>query len=432
MYIGVYIYMTKYSYKNMKHIINDDLFKSGIIFMIGSISVALLNYLYHVFMGRMLGPAEYGILGSLFAIIYLSTFSSNTFNRVISKYAAEFKGKNKDGCLKKLITRGFYKISLYGLIFLFVYILLTPYIAEFMNLNNTIGLIIVGVIGYFSILGSVITGALNGLQKFIWQNSLSFVSAALKLGFALLLVYLGFGVHGALIAVIIGAIVLLFIGAYSLRKEIKINGDSFNSKEIYLYAVPVFLSAILPLLLITFDQILVKHFFSSIDAGYYAAAGNIAKIIWFGSGFLVSALFPKIVMDKSRGKDASKLLTKGLIYTSFLVLIGVGIYFATPRLIVLAIYGSDYLPITAFIGMFGLALGLYSITQVFIVYNLAVEKYKFLWILLFGFLFEVAGIAIFHSSLSDIIKISLLAESFILAAMFVYNRKEIFNNDGHK
>lgn len=263
----------------------------------------------------------------------------------------------------------------------------------------------------------------------MWQNSLSFVSAVLKFGFALLLVYLGFGVHGALIAVIIGVIVMLIVGMYSLRKEINgVKSEKFDSKEIYLYAIPVLLSAVLPLLLITFDQILVKHFFSSVDAGYYAAAGNIAKIIWFGSGFLVSALFPKIVSGKAQGKDVSKMLSKGLIYTSFLVLIGVGIYFATPRLIVLAIYGSDYLPIASLIGMFGLALGLYSITQVFIVYNLAVEKYKFLWILLLGFLLEVVGIAIFHSSLSDIIKISLLSESFILAMMLVYNRKEIFKN----
>lgn len=150
-------YMKSILKNGMENIMNDNLFKSGIIFMIGSISVAVLNYLYHVFMGRMLGPAEYGVLGSLFAIIYLTTFSSNTFNRVISKYAAEFKGKNKEGCIKRLITRGFYKISLYGLASLFVYILLTPYIAKFMNLEDTTGLIIVGVIGYFSILGAMIT-----------------------------------------------------------------------------------------------------------------------------------------------------------------------------------------------------------------------------------------------------------------------------------
>ena len=425
-------YMINIFKNDMKSITNDDLIRPGIIFMIGTISIAVLNYLYHIFMGRLLGPAEYGVLGSLFAIVYLTTFSSNTFNRVISKYAAEFKGKNKDGCMKRLITRGLYKISLYGLIVLFAYILLTPYIAKFMNLEDTAGLIIVGIIGYFSILGAVITGALNGLQMFLWQNSLSFISAVLKFGFALLLVYLGFGVHGALIAIVIGVVVMLLVGAYSLKKEIiGVKSENFKSKKIYLYAVPVFLSSILPLLLITFDQILVKHYFSSVDAGYYAAAGNIAKIIWFGSGFFVSVLFPKVVKLNAQGKKACKMLTKCLIYTSFLVLIGVGVYFTTPRLIVLAIYGSDYLPIASLVGMFGLALGLYSITQVFIVYNLAVEKYKFLWILLFGFLLEIIGIVLFNSSLSEIIKISLLTELFILGMMLIYNRKEIFKNGSH-
>jgi len=410
----------------LKKIRQDDLFRAGAIFMAGSISVAVLNYLYHVFMGRLLGPEEYGILGSLFAIVYLTTISSNTFNRVISKYAAEFKGKKQERKLKWMINRGLYKVSIYGMIALLIYIFLTPYIAEFMNLENTTGLIITGVIGYFSILGAVITGALNGLQKFVWQNSLSFISAVLKFGFALILVYLGFGVNGALAAIIIGVIVMLFIGGIVLKKESKgIEGEKFDSKKIYLYAIPVFLSAILPLLLITLDQILVKHYFSSVDAGYYAAAGNIGKIIWFGSGFLVSALFPKVANLTAQGKKAGKMLTKGLIYTSFLVLIGVGVYFATPRLIVLVIYGKEYLAITPLIGMFGLALGLYSITQVFIVYNLAVERYNFLWILLAGFLLEITGIAAFHSSLSDIIKISLLAEAFILVMMIIYNREDI-------
>ena len=55
----------------------DSLFFSGTIFLIGAISVAVLNYLYHLFMGRMLGPSDYGILGSLFALIYIKLLKTN-------------------------------------------------------------------------------------------------------------------------------------------------------------------------------------------------------------------------------------------------------------------------------------------------------------------------------------------------------------------
>ncbi len=408
----------------------DELVRAGGILFIGSLSVAILNYLYHVFMGRMLGPAEYGILGSLFAIIYLTTFAGNTFSRVTSKYSAEFKGKKQDAALRYLIKRGLFKVSVYGFILFIIYLFLIPSIAKFMNLDSYTGLIIVGAISYLSVLISVLTGALNGLEKFVWQNSLSFVSAVLKFGLAILFVYLGFGVNGALIALVIGIIIALFAGFWSLKDELKIKiTEKINTKEIYLYAIPVLIASVLPLMAITFDQILVKHFFSSTDAGHYAAAGNIAKIIWFGSGFLVSALFPKIVSRKAQGKDVSKLLTKGLIYTLFFVLIGVGVFFATPRLIVLIMYGSEYLDIVSLIGLFGLALGLFSINQVLIIYNLAVEKYKFLWIILTGIILQIIGILIFNSVLSDIVKITLLSQTFILIGMLIYNRKELFNGN---
>ena len=79
--------------KGFRYIAKDELIGSGAIFMVSAVFVAALNYLYHIFMGRLLGPSEYGVLGSLFAIVYLTTLSSNTLNRVVSKYAAEFEGR---------------------------------------------------------------------------------------------------------------------------------------------------------------------------------------------------------------------------------------------------------------------------------------------------------------------------------------------------
>src|SRR3989338_288780 len=148
--------MVKHVLKKMGDTISnlkqDELVRAGGIFFIGSLSVAVLNYFYHVFMGRMLGPAEYGVLGSLFAIIYLTTFAGNTFSRVTSKFSAEFKGKKQDIALKYLIKKGLLKVSFYGLISFVIYLSLVPFIAKFMNLDNYTGLIIVGVIGYLSLL----------------------------------------------------------------------------------------------------------------------------------------------------------------------------------------------------------------------------------------------------------------------------------------
>lgn len=407
----------------------DELLGSGMVFLVGSLLVSILNYVYHLAMGRMLGPYEYGILGSLFAIVYLSTYAGTTFNRVTSKYSAEFKAKKQKSSLGYLMKGGLFKISLWGFLLLVLYLLLVPSIAIFMNLDDYTGLVLVGVIGYISIVGAIITGVLNGLQRFIWQNSLSFVSALLKFSVAVILVSIGWGVSGALGGVIIGSFMVLILGLWVLRDLFKINIiKKPNTREIYLYALPVLIASVLPLLAITLDQVLVKHLFSSIEAGHYAAAGNIAKIIWFGSGFLVSAIFPKIVSGRAQSKNVSKLLVKSISYTSLLALIGAGFLMATPRLVVLVMYGSEYLDIVSYVGLFGLAMGLFSINQVFITYNLAVEKYNFLWIIFTGIVLQIIGIFMFHSTLSDIVKILLLSQLFVLIGMFLYNKKELFNN----
>jgi O-antigen/teichoic acid export membrane protein len=410
---------------------NDELVKSGSIFLIGSLLVAVLNYLYHLFMGRMLGPEEYGVLGSLFAIVYLVTFAGATFNKVISKFTAELRSMRKEAALKYLIINGLLKITIFSSIIFIVYLLFIPLIAKFMHLTDYIGLVIVGLIAFLSILMSILIGALNGMEKFVWQNGLSLITTAIKFSLALLLVHLGFGPNGALIAIGIGILVVIGISFWPLKNELTTKvSKKIQTRNVYLYAIPVLLASVLPIVAITFDQVLVKHFFTSIDAGFYAAAGNIAKIIWFGSGFLVSAIFPKIVSRKAKGKDTSRLLIKSLIYTSFLAFIGVGILSATPRLIVLLMYGKEYLEIVPIVGLFGVALGVFSINQILIAYNLAMQKYGFLWYILIGLILQIVGMILFHSVLSDIIKILLLSQILIMGSMLIHNKKE-FSKNGH-
>jgi O-antigen/teichoic acid export membrane protein len=409
----------------------DELVRSGGIFLVGSLLVAILNYLYHLFIGRMLGPEEYGVLGSLFAIVYLVTFAGATFNKVISKFTAELRGMKQEAALKYLIINGLFKISLFSSIIFIIYLLFIPLIAKFMHLTDYTGLVIVGLIAFLSILMAVIVGALNGMQKFVWQNGLSLITTVLKFGVAILLVYLGFGADGALVAIIIGILAVLGISFWPLRKELTNKvAKKIPTHNVYLYAIPVLIASVLPIVAITLDQVLVKHFFTSIDAGFYAAAGNIAKIIWFGSGFLVAAIFPKIVSRKGKGKDTSRLLIKSLIYTSFLAFIGAGILSATPRLIVLLMYGKEYLEIVPMVGLFGVALGVFSINQILIAYNLAMQKYGFLWYILVGLILQIVGMILFHSVLSDIIKILLLSQILIMGSMLIHNKKE-FSKNGH-
>lgn len=75
--------------------------------MIGAIVGGFGNYLYHLLMGRMLGPADYGILVSLISIFSILGVPLSAVGLTIVKFVSAFNGKKETKAislfLKKLI-----------------------------------------------------------------------------------------------------------------------------------------------------------------------------------------------------------------------------------------------------------------------------------------------------------------------------------------
>jgi O-antigen/teichoic acid export membrane protein len=420
--------------KKYLNIINkeDGLIKSGLIFMVGSLLASAFNYLYHLLIGRMLGPSDYGTLGVLFSIIYIVMFSTGTFTKVLAKFTSEYNGNKNKKNIITLFRKSTKKISIYGFLLLIVYVIIAPLIQNFLKLDSVTGIIIVGAIAYLSLINAIFQGVLNGLEMFVWQNLSTVISTTLKLGLGTLLVYLGFGVNGALLGVLTGIIIGIIFAIISLFDYLfeKSANVSLDTKRIYNYIAPVFVATLISTAVITIDHLIVKHYFSSTDSGLYAAAGMIGKIIWFGSGFFAGAIFPKISKLVATGKNPVKLLQKSIMYTAILAVIGSTVFFIMPEFIVSLLYGVSYISIAPIIGLFGLSLGIYSIIQIMVVYNLAIEKHDFIWILLFGLVFEVIGIMNFHSNISNVVNV-LFFSNLLIMIMLLFNIK-IFQGDAHE
>ena len=420
----------------------DSLFAASTIFLIGTVIASLFNFLYQFWMIRSLSTSDLGVFGSLFKIVYIASFSTLAFTLTMSKFSAEYHGKGKS-LFKLLVRKSLFYIIIFGLVLLGIYLLLIPQIASFLKIDSYTGLVLVGIISYLSIISALIVGALNGIQKFVWQNISVTGSALLKFIFGIALVYLGFGVLGAIVALLIGVLMGILVAIVpifkSLKKteikqeiEEKPEKAEFSLRKVAKYFLIIFFILLIPTLMITFDQLLVKHYLTSEQAGLYFAAQMIGSVIWFGSGFLVGPLFPKVVSSHLEGKDTSRLLFKALTYTGFLIFIGCLVYFVIQTFIVSLIYGSAYLSIVPMIGIFGVAFGLYSLIQILLVYNIAKERYSIFWFVLIGFLIEMVGIYFFHNSIDEVIKIFFVANIFIMGSLLIYNWKEVFQSEFFK
>src|SRR3989338_69740 len=284
---------------------SDSLFKHSSI-MFSSIMIAnVFAYIFHIFMARSLGPALYGEFGSLLAIFMILAVPVGTIQTVITKYIARFHSRNEDGKVGSLIFSSIKKLFYYGL-FAFIFVsLLSPFIADFLHIDSSIPVIIVGLTVLFSVILPVNRGALQGLQKFNALAVNNVLEAVFRLLLGIVLVVLGFGVNGALLAFGLGYFIAFLIAFVSLKKYFDKRDGNINVKEIYKFTLPVFLAVLFINLIVNLPTVFIKHYYTAEFTGLWNVALTLARIILFVSSSISLVMFSKIssTSDETEKKD---------------------------------------------------------------------------------------------------------------------------------
>lgn len=191
-----------------------DLEKNAVTMLIATSGANVGNYLFHIYMGRHLGPSDYGILYSLVALLMIVSVPATTIQTVMTKYTAYFKTQNGYGKINTLFFGSLKRVSLYGVFGFLFFTLASGWITKYLRIPSRIPVIIVGIILLLLVILPVGRGVLQGLQKFIDLGLNLLSEVGLKLSCGIALVYLGHRVNGALTGFVSGALlglVLLFI-----------------------------------------------------------------------------------------------------------------------------------------------------------------------------------------------------------------------------
>ena len=403
---------------------NDKLLKHSLVMFISGLLTGFLNYVFQLYMGRALGPVDYGTLDVLFSIFYVLVAPSGTIQTIITKFVSDYKAQDEYGKVRKLISYSFKRILIYGSIFLVVYIILSSYIAEFLNISRVSLVMLMGVVLLLSFMTPVMNGVLAGLQKFNWLAASGVVLTFTKLVSGVLLVMFGFGVYGAVNALNIAAVFGLLLPLIPIWFLFEHEKKEIDGVKIFKYGFGALIITTMLMLLTNIDMVLVKHYFSSLESGYYAAASMLAKIIWFASGALIAVMFPKISSMFAKGEDTSSLLKNTMFYTSLVSGSIIAIYFIAPNFVVHLLFGEQY-KIAGLIGLFALGLGLFALNNVLVMYNLATNKFKCAYVLLSFLLMEILLIIFVHNSLIEVIKIVVVVNVLLFVSLLLYNRKEL-------
>lgn len=386
---------------------NDALLKHGLIMLAASAGGSVLNYLYQLFMGRMLGPEQYGIFGALISLAYVLTVPVQTIQIITTKSVSRLLATSRGNDLGFLIRHLGKKVALGSLLGMVTVVAASGVIADFFRIPSVIPIIVLGIAFFFQLLVPVVTGALLGLQRFVRLGANQIVNFGSKFVFGVALVALGLGVQGALAGMILGGALSLFLGAYFLRDVLGKAPAGHELPEASSYSFYTFLTFLLVTLFYNVDVMLVKRFFDSAQAGYYTAAATLAKAVFFGSVALAGAMFPKVSTwsETGNGEETIQLLKDALIYTGLLAGLGTLLFNLFPGFAVSLLYGSAYTESIGLVGLFSIGMLFFSLSYVLVLYQLALGRKAFVLLLALGALVEVAGIALFHATLWHVVMV---------------------------
>lgn len=397
-------------------------FSSSVIMIIGTNIVNLFNYVYHFLMGRMLGPSSYGELASLISLVGLLLIIPSSFGLAITRMVAtETKGSHIKQVLNKIIN----KALIFSFGFSALFFALTPIITDYLKISNVWSIVIAGLILTFSMLGFVYKSILQGLLRFGRFVSATIGETAVKLFLGVFLVYLSFGSPGALVAILIGSALGLILAKYYIGDFLKVDEKETVKrkylKELFLFSVPVTIYTVAQTSLFSADLILVKHFFPDFEAGLYAALSSLGKIILFGSGPVIFVMFPMVSQKFSNNEKYFKIFLLSLGFTVTVCSFVLALFYFFPDYIIRFSVGPSYLEASGTLFLFGIFMSLVSVSNLLVNLSLALKKIEVVILPAFAAIAQIILINFYHSSLLEVILISITVTSFLLAGLVIHN-----------
>jgi len=390
------------------------------ITVLGSLLAGFLGYLYHLLMGRLLGPSGYGVLASLLSLLYVFSVPTATFSLVATKFAADFKKSRQ--FLEKTEKKSF----LFSLLFFLFFGALTPLIASFLHLQALLPILLIGLclaLGFLvTFKGAILQGRLNFVPLAVGGTA----NAAIKLLLGIIFVYFGLGINGAILPMVIGAIFSYFYFQHFLtNKEVMVKEETsspkLTNKEIWDYTKPIFFFTLSFALLYSIDIIFARHFLAPQEAGWYGALSTLGKIIYFLVSPLSLVLFPMASRKKSQEEKSDRLFRFSFSLAILIAIFLTAVYFLFPNLILRIFYGEQFLPAATYLGLFGVFLSFYSLAYFLGNFMLSQEKTKLMAFLPFlALLLQVVLILFFHESILAILGASIFACGLLFLSFLVY------------
>jgi len=384
--------------------------RGAVSFLVATAGVNISNFLFHIVVSRLLGPAHYGAVGSILSILSLMAVPVGAAQLAVTQAVIGHTSNDQSFSLSRLIWRAF----LVGFIAMLAFAVLTPTIDRFLHLSSPLPLYLVGAWIPLATVGAVLQGALIGEYRFRAVAFAAFVGGGpIRLLFGAGMVLAGFGVTGAIVATIFGQAFSTGSLLFSARRKVRTQPQSSVVRTTKRDMTLSIASIGSYTALIGVDTFLARHFFSAETAGQYAAGAIAAHIALFVPGAIIAVTFPHLVSGEGTSVSSRKAFTQALKFTALLGILTAGLLTVLSSLVVHVLFGSSYTGAIAIVGLLAFASAVIGISSLFIYFHLARRSLIALtpWL---GVALAIILISLRHQTMTSVASIMLIVSLLTL------------------
>ena len=388
--------------------------RASLWLLMANLATGVLGYAYQIVMGRMLPPSDYGLLSAMVALGVILPVPLGAAMLILTRKFAEYRARGEGGRISHLwiLTRRWIIRSSIGVAFL--YLLLAPFIRDFLNVPALWPVYLMGAWMLVLIFAGGHTALLQGMQSFNWLSGGTLLSALVKIVISIVLVAAGYGIYGALLGLLLASLAmwLSFSSAsrdYRLAPPLK--GDHrFTMRDTW----PIVAATAAFTLMTQLDIVLVRHYFDSHEAGIYAAASTLGKAVMYLPGSIAIALFPMVAENDARSEGSAHLLMQAVLLVGTLSGCGTLLFLFFPGFLIQLFYGEAYASSAEVLRYFGFAM--LPMALVFVAEHFLIAKGRILFVYLFILVApaQVLAVSIFHAALLDVVKVMIACGSFLM------------------
>jgi len=388
----------------------------SLVLLAGSGLVGVTNLIYNVVTARLLGPTGFAHATAVYTLLMLASAITLSFQVVCAKYVASHETSDEKAAIfAELLLRAWMAgIALALLLFAFNRALMA-----YLNLPDQGLILMLALATAFYIPLGVRRGYIQGVHAFGALAINFMLEGVVRLGGAYVLIQLGLGVKGAVLASALAVIASYFtakpsLHLPSLRPHLSPISFGEGLQAIVFFSGQVVIN--------NFDIVLVKHFFSSDQAGIYAAVSLVGRLVNMCAWSVVNTMFPVSAAARSSDREARPVLflSLGMVFLILSVLILA--LWAIPSFLWRTLFGAhfevgNYGGLAALLILYAVTTGIYSLSSVMITYEMSRKIANTSWAQLAFSGALVLGICVFHQSLRQVIFVQLVLMVILLVTV---------------